>query len=216
MKASRSSRIASLSCKRDQTLTAPLAEALHQTAPDVLVAIGPLSNLGALVQQGVTLPPLAIMGGKIEDVMLEGMIPEIPEWNWYCDPVAVQAVLQASHQQLPRIVPADVTFRTHLLPQDIEKLLGGDPLARQIGQLSETWLEFLRTHFGRNQPRVALHDPLTAAVLVREDLCPFTEAAISVDDRAASHREDAEPNILVATDVDNDELRKHLMETWLG
>lgn len=193
-----------------------LAEALQKAAPDVLVAIGPLTNIGALILQGVSLPPLAIMGGKIEDVLLEGMVPEIPEWNWYCDPLAVQTVLQAPHAELPKIVPAEVTFRTHLHPQDLEQLRGGDALAQQIGKLSETWLEFLRTRFGRPDPRVALHDPLTAATLVRTDLCPFVDASIQVDERAASHRQSLPPNIRVATSVDNDALRAHLMETWLA
>ena len=193
-----------------------IAEALHQTSPDVLVAIGPLTNLGALVQHGVKLPQLAIMGGKIEDVLLEGMVPEIPEWNWYCDPLAVQTVLQAPHTELPTIVPAEVTFRTHLLPKDIEELQGGDPLAQQIGKLSETWLEFLRSRFGRPDPRVALHDPLTAATLVKPELCPFADVSIEVDERAASHRQNSPANIRVATDVDNDALREHLMETWLA
>ena len=193
-----------------------LAEALEKAAPDVLVAIGPLTNLGALVAQGATLPPLAIMGGKIEDVLLEGMVPEIPEWNWYCDPLAVQTVLQAPHAVLPTIIPAEVTFRTHLLPEDIEQLQTGDALAQKIGSLSEIWLEFLRERFGRPHPRVALHDPLTAATLVRQDLCRFAETSIEVDEKAASLRTPEAPNIRVATDVNNDALREHLMATWLG
>ena len=193
-----------------------LATALDKANPDVLVAIGPLSNLGALAAHGAKLPPLAIMGGKIEDVMLEGMVPEIPEWNWYCDPLAVQTVLQAPHATLPTIVPAEVTFRTHLIAEDIARLHTGDPLARQIANLSETWLEFLRSRFGRPEPRVALHDPLTAATLVRGDLCNFAETLIEVDDGAASHRKEGTANIRVATSVDNDALRAHLMETWTG
>ena len=63
-----------------------LASALETAKPDAVVAIGPLSNLGALVRAGVDLPPLAIMGGKLADVMLDGMVPGISEWNWYCGP----------------------------------------------------------------------------------------------------------------------------------
>lgn len=192
-----------------------LAEALEAAAPDVLVAIGPLSNLGALVRAGAALPPLAIMGGKLTDVMLPGMIPAIPEWNWYCDPLAVQLVLGAEHATLPRVVPADVTFRTALESGDVETLLGGDRLARQIGALSEEWLRFQAERFGSKEPRVALHDPLTAAVLVRDGLCPFEEQRIRVDDGAASTREDGPPNVNAATDVDVKALRDHLMETWL-
>lgn len=192
-----------------------LAEALDRTKPEVLLAIGPLSNLGALVRRGVTLPPLAIMGGKLSDVMLEGMIPAIPEWNWYCDPVAVQLVIGANHATLPRIVPAEVTFRTALEPGDVETLAGGDALARQIAALSAEWLRFQSERFGSKNPRVALHDPLTAAVLVHDGLCPFEKRAIRVDDTAASECVDDTPNITTATDVDAKALRDHLMETWL-
>lgn len=194
---------------------ADIGEAITRTRPDVLLAIGPLSNLGALVRAGVELPPLAIMGGKLADVLLPGMIPAIPEWNWYCDPTAVQEVLAVRHPELPRIVPAEVTFQTALAVGDVERLAGGDALARQIAALSSEWLDFQRTRFGAERPRVALHDPLTAAVLVEDGLCPFEERRIRVDDKAVAEDEPGEPNVSVATDVDTEALRNHLMETWL-
>ena len=89
------------------------------------------------------------------------------------------------------------------------------PLARQISTLSAEWLRFLRERFGRDEPRVALHDPLTAAVLVQDGLCPFEERRIHVDDNAVSETIDGAPNITVATSVDANALRDHLMETWL-
>ncbi len=197
------------------TRIAALGEGIEAAKPDVLVAIGPLSNLGALVRAGVTLPPLAIMGGKLSDVMLDGMVAGISEWNWYCDPLAAQTVINADHTTLPRIVPAEVTFRTALAPGDVDALARGDALARQISALSTEWLGFLRERLGRSEPRIALHDPLTAAVLVHDGLCPFEERRIRVDDDAVAETVDGPPNITVATDVDVDALRDHLMETWL-
>ncbi len=191
-----------------------LARAIDEAAPDVVVAIGPLTNLGALVGAGMTLPPLAIMGGKLTDVMLPGMIPAIPEWNWYCDPLAVQRVLAATHATLPRVVPAEVTFRTALAEGDVEALATGDRLTRQIARLCHEWLRFQAETFGVREPRVALHDPLTAAVLVHDGLCPFDERCITVDDGAVSRPAAGPPNVRAATDVDNATLRAHLMETW--
>ena len=193
-----------------------LAAALEKAKPDVVVAIGPLSNLGALARAGVRLPRLAIMGGKVEDVLLEGMIPQIPEWNWFCDPGAVQEVLAAEHETPPRIVPAEVTFRTALEPGDVDRLAGGDALAQQISTLCTHWLDFLRARAGGKEPRVALHDPLTAATLVEAGLCPFEERRIRVDDGAATTVETGVANVEVATDVDTAALRQHLMETWLS
>jgi len=192
-----------------------LARALDSARPDVLLAIGPLTNLGALVRAGVSLPALAIMGGKLKDVMLPGMIPQISEWNWFCDPLAVQSVVGASHSTLPWVVPAEVTFRTRLAEGDIELLAQGDELARALSKLSAIWLEVQR-EFGSKEPKVALHDPLTAAVLVETGLCRFAERSIAVDDAGATTEGKGAPNVRAALDVDNDSLRDHLMETWLS
>jgi len=192
-----------------------LAEALTAARPEVLLAIGPLTNLGALAAARVPLPPLAIMGGKFEDVMLEGMSPGIFEWNWFCDPAAVQAVLAAPHATLPRVVPAEVTFRTELAAGDVERLAGGDALARALATLCEEWLRALRERLRAPRPRVMLHDPLTAAVLVEPGLCPFEPRRVRVDDAGASIPEPGAPNLEVAVDVDAAALCDHLMQTWL-
>ena len=193
-----------------------LGQAMQAARPEVVLAIGPLSNLGALVQAGYTLPPLAIMGGKLTDIQLPGMIEGISEWNWFSDAVAAQAVLGTEHQTLPRVVPAEVTFRTALAEGDVERLAGGDALARQLSVLCDHWLDLLRQHPGHHSPRVALHDPLTAAILVNPALCTFSERRIRLDDRAVAQEEDGAPNLHAATDVNASDLRDHLMETWLG
>ena len=194
-----------------------LAHALDATRPDLLLAIGPLTNLGALIEDGVSLPPLAIMGGKLTDVLLEGMVPQISEWNWWCDPLAVQRVLSvsATTNALPRVVPAEVTFRTQLAAADVERLAQGDALSRALFELCEVWCAAQVERFGATRGRVALHDPLTAAVLVEPSLCPFAPRRVVVDDSGASKHEEGPPNLMAATDVDNTALCRHLMETWV-
>ncbi len=193
-----------------------LATELGSAEPDLIVAVGPLTNLGALVRRGVSLPRLAIMGGKIQDVMLPGMIPQIPEWNWYCDPDAVQLVLDAPLPVPARVVPAEVTFRTALAEGDVERLASGNELNQALARLCSEWLRFQAEGFKSAEPRVALHDPLTAATLVEPALCPFGFERIRVDARGGSEVISGEPNIEVATDVDAALLREHLMQTWLG
>ena len=193
---------------------AAMQDAIQAARPDALVAIGPLSNLGALVDAGLRLPSLAIMGGKFEDVMLPGMVEGIFEWNWFCDPLAVQKVLAADHASAPRVLPAEVTFRTKLADGDVERLGQGDALARALSVLSREWLRAQAERLGSKRPSVALHDPLTAATLVRDDLCPFRSARIAVgDDAKTSEVADGTP-VEVATDVDPRATREHLMETW--
>ncbi len=192
-----------------------MAEAIRLTRPDVVVAIGPMTNLGALTELGVSWPRLAIMGGKVADATLPGMSPAIEEWNWWCDPRAVQLVLEASHPVPPRIVPAEVTFRTALADGDVERLATGDPFDDALSKLSERWLDAQREFFKTNQPRVALHDPLTLATLVQEDLCEFAPRDIAMDDEGRT-TEGAGTAVEVAVDVDVEATRVHLMETWLS
>ena len=194
---------------------AALGAALETSKADTLLAIGPLSNLGALIRAGFDLPRLAIMGGKTEDVLLPGMIEEIPEWNWYCDPDATATVVATPADPLPIVVPAEVTFGTCLYPEDIEQLHGGDALARQLAKLCDEWIGFLKARGAGEKARVALHDPLTAAVLVEPDLATFADKSVTTDERAASTCHDDTPNLCVATSADNERLRNHLVETWL-
>lgn len=191
-----------------------MALALEQTKPDAVLAIGPMTNLGALVEAGVALPPLTVMGGKTQDVLYPGMIPQIPEWNWYCDPLAVKRVLGANGKPI-HVVPAEVTFPTHLVREDLERLAEGDALARALAMLSEHWLEALVNRLGSKAPAVALHDPLAAATLVAP-LCEFQTRHVEIDDRGGTTHVPQGARIEVAEPCDNDALRRHLLSIWLG
>ena len=127
-----------------------------------------------------------------------------------------QRVLAAEHPRPPRIVPAEVTFRTELAPGDVERLASGDPLARALSTLCQQWLTALRERLGAPRPRVALHDPLTLATLVQPDLCPFEARRIRVDDDGRTLCDPGPANVEVATDVKETALREHLMQAWLG
>lgn len=192
-----------------------IATAIEAARPDVLLAIGPLSNVGALAAAGARLPRLAIMGGKLADVMLPGMSEKVSEWNWYCDPLAVQRVLAAPHGVPPRVVPAEVTFLTALADGDVDRLAAGDDLAQALAVLSRIWLDTQRDPLGVARPRVALHDPLTLATLFEAGLCAFATRHIQVDDRARA-RLGSGAAVEAATDVDTEATRRHLMEVLLS
>ncbi|MEE3327773.1 MAG: nucleoside hydrolase [Myxococcota bacterium] len=192
-----------------------LAENLHRTSPDYLVAIGPLTNLGALLAAERPLPPLAIMGGKSENAVIPGMNDRIAEWNLFSDPVAARAVFEAESDQPLLIAPAEVTFRTALEASDLDALSAGNPLCSMLRTLCDHWLRFLADDFGMAEPRVALHDPLTIALLMEPDLCPLESRRVEVDDKGNLISVAGKPNIEIATDVDIPALRSHLIETWL-
>lgn len=195
---------------------ARLAASIEEASPDRVVAIGPLTNLGALVQEGVELPELAVMGSKASDAELPGMTDRIAEWNFFSDPDAARAVLGAIQGQPARVVPLEVTSRTALEPEDLNALAQGDALCQMLHSLCGEWLDFLHSEFGNQNPRVALHDPLTLATLMEPELCPFEHRRIEVDDKGNAIRVKGEPNTEVAVDVDVLALRKHLLDGWLG
>ncbi len=141
------------------------------TAPDGSIASGPVTNIAALLRTGAQLPRLAIMGAKFEDFSMHGMELDAPEWNWRCDPVAAAETIAAEHVEPPLVIPAEVTFPTSLDPDDIAGFGSGHALAQALVPLSTEWMELLRTMGGLEHPYVALHDPLTAAVLVEPELC---------------------------------------------
>ncbi len=193
-----------------------LAGALDDSNPDMVVAIGPMTNLGALADIGATLPPLAVMGGKLTDVMLPGMVAEISEWNWHCDPDAVAKTLRVDHETNPLIVPAEVTFLTRLPDDDIARLADGDPLNRLLAALCREWLDAQRQLFNIDKPIVALHDPLTAAVLVEPALCGYADRRIEVDGAAVARDVDGPPNIRAAATVDTEAARANVMAVLTG
>ena len=61
-----------------------------------------------------------------------------------------------------------------------------------------------------------LHDPLALATLFEPGLCSFAQRCIQIDDAGKTSRVAGEVNAEVATDVDNDSLRAHLMRIWLA
>jgi purine nucleosidase len=194
-----------------------LAEAIEAARADALVAIGPLTNVAALLRAGVQLPRLSIMGGKTTPVKIEAMTPTIDEWNWHCDPDAATTLLEQEPPSvgLPRIFPAEVTFRTPISSADHAALAGGDSLCRALASLGEIWLDKLE-QIGVSRPQILLHDPLTVASLPAPDLCPMEPLRLETDEEAGCVRRPGPPNVEVAVDVDSQRIRDLVMETLLG
>jgi purine nucleosidase len=196
---------------------AALAQALAASRPDALVAIGPLTNVGALLRAGARLPRLTIMGGKTTSDAIPGSLPEVEEWNWLCDPAAVQILLDGPPQAagLPRVVPAEVTHRTVLPEGELRRLAEGDALCRALLELSGIWIE-TQAGLGFPEPSVKLHDPLSVATLLEAALCRMEPARLAISEAGETSRLSGEPNAEVARDVDPPRLVGLLMETLLG
>jgi purine nucleosidase len=194
-----------------------LAQAIEAARADALVAIGPLTNVAALLRAGAQLPRLSIMGGKTAPVETKGVTPTIDEWNWHCDPDATATLLEQEPPSvgLPRVFPAEITFRTPLSPGDDAALAGGDALCRALASMGEIWLEKLK-EIGNPEPQILLHDPLTVASLPAPDLCPMEQIRLEPGEDAGHVRRPGVANIEVATDVDPQRIRDLVMATLLG
>jgi purine nucleosidase len=194
-----------------------LAQAIEGARADALVAIGPLTNVAALLRAGSKLPRLSIMGGKTAPVTIEGVTPTIDEWNWHCDPDAVATLLgqRPPSAGLPRVFPAEITFRTPISPADHAALAGGDALCRSLASLAEIWLGKL-AEIGSQRPQIFLHDPLTVASLPAPDLCPMQPLRLERDGASGCVRRPGPANVELAVDVDPQRIRDLVMDTLLG
>lgn len=199
----------------DETLQA-LASAMTSARPEAVLAIGPMTNLGALARDGFRLPPLTVMGGKLTDIQIPGASPHIPEWNWWCDPKAVSLILESPCATAPRVIPIDVTWGTTLPEEDWQGLAQAGPLGEALTVLCEQWLTTLKEKFRAKSPRIHLHDPLAAMTLVDSEVCRFDSLRIRMDSEGIVDHESGGAVVEAALEVDEMRLRKALLRTWHG
>ena len=188
-----------------------------------IVALGPLTNLALALQQDARrlgrIGRIVVMGGAIA---VPGNITPAAEFNFYVDPEAAAAVLDAG---LPvELVPLDVTRRVVLTHGALtERLLRcSDRVARFI-------LDFTLHGFAFGEERegggIVLHDPLAMAVALDPSLVTFEALHVEVEcegkltrglslaDRRAipSHRKRAS-TCRVAMDVDAERVLGMVLE----
>ncbi len=140
-----------------------------------IVAVGPMTNLARALALDPELPSrvagLTIMGGHVREVRVGDFLcaPGI-DYNLCSDPEASLAVLGAGFRTT--LVTADVTLRTWLRREDLERLDAAGPLGRALGHQVRIWAPVQRELFTDLGGTVAednvayLHDPLTVLALV--------------------------------------------------
>lgn len=154
-----------------------------------LVAIGPLTNVAAMIDKDINtvrkLKRLIIMGGwmaPIVDVLGERSEP-IPEHNIEVDIQAAQKVFQA---EIPLVV----------IPLDATKALKLDELDRKIVFTQATPLTnavlALYTLWGYTTP--TLHDVMALAFATQPQLCPVEPMRVIVDARGMTRITEGPPN----------------------
>ncbi len=132
-----------------------------------VLGIGPMTNLAL----AISLAP--DIREKTRFIQMGGMLKNAqPEWNIQCDPEAARIVFEA----VPlRLVGLDITERCRLTREQAEALTAGD----------DPKLAFLREEFARFFKQFdflpTLHDPLTLAALLWDDLVAWRQMDIRVE-----------------------------------
>jgi purine nucleosidase len=150
-------------------------ELRRQPGKITVVAIGPLTNIAALLEQhpdaAAKIHELVMMGGAIAHGYGDQTKPAA-EYNIAQDVAAAQKVFSA---RIPiRMAPLDVTAMLRLTAADRQRVFSHPgALDQSLAALYKLW--------GHETP--ILFDPMAVAMVIQPDLCRMRRVAIRVDNR---------------------------------
>ncbi|MGF0539464.1 nucleoside hydrolase [Agrobacterium sp. ES01] len=146
-------------------------------APRRILALGPLTNLAAVVlarpDLAARIDDLTWMGGGLT----RGNHTASAEFNAFADPEAVAIVL--SHNLPLRMV--DLDFCRRVLAGPSEVLPIRDAGGTNAGLIADMLAGFIAIATSRGRSAMALYDPAAAAAFVRQDLVTFQSARIDME-----------------------------------
>jgi inosine-uridine nucleoside N-ribohydrolase len=178
-----------------------------------LVAVGPLPNVGALIDKDIAtfrkLKRVVIMGGAFQPIPnrygLGAPTQPMPEWNIKNDIASAQKLFTAG---VPVVVmPLDSTI--HLKLHEVARnllLTQGTPLTDMLAVTYQQW------SFGTRQPTPTLFDPMTLAWMAQPSLCPVTPMHVRVDDKGMTMAEAGAPNAQVCLKSDPESFLRFYVE----
>jgi inosine-uridine nucleoside N-ribohydrolase len=146
--------------------------------PLTLVAVGPLTNVAAALQQAPEiagrLERISIMGGAIG---LGNWTPSA-EFNIHVDPEAAELVLDSG---VPiTLVPLEVTHRALATDEVIGRIAALDtPVSRVSVALMRYFAHTYREVFGFPAP--AVHDPVAVAAVIADDVVETRNLNVAID-----------------------------------
>jgi purine nucleosidase len=159
-----------------------------------LVAVGPLVNVGALIDRDPQifrkLKRLVIMGGSIDRGYGDPYAPPTPpqpEWNMKNDVASAQKLFSSGVPLY--VMPLD---STQLKLDEVKR----EFLFRQSTPLTDS-LTLLYHLWGQPTPTPTLFDPMTIAFIDDPSLCPVQPMNIVVDEKGMTKRGSGAPNAQV-------------------
>jgi purine nucleosidase len=147
---------------------------VEQGGQDIL-ALGPLSNLAALVlaRPDLTLPQVTWMGGSLG----AGNHTPHAEFNALADPLALAVLLERGTRI--RMIDLEACRKVQITEADVARVIASNhPQATLLGDLLGGYLDI---GLSRGRSSMALYDPVAAAALARPDLFTFKACALQVD-----------------------------------
>lgn len=145
-------------------------------AAEVVLAIGPLTNLALLIDRGLALPPVVAMGGVVHPVWHRGQLREVDS-NFAADPAAAELVLREAADVL--LVPLDVTAQLRLTSSESDAL---KRVAPQLVASIERWYDHLRTAgLAPEEVAVCLHDPLALLAATGDETVRVEPQRVAVE-----------------------------------
>jgi inosine-uridine nucleoside N-ribohydrolase len=170
-----------------------------------LVAVGPLPNVGAMIDKDIAsfrkLKRVVIMGGNIRPQIdpygRAAPIAPHPEWNIKNDIKSAQKLFGAG---VPlTVMPLDSTANLKMHEVARAALFSnGSTLTNILAGLYYQWSVATRS------PTPIQYDPMTLASMLSPSLCPLTPMHISVDDAGNTIETPGAPNAQVCLHSDAD------------
>lgn len=152
-----------------------LREQIHARPGEItLLAIGPMTNLGALFTLDPEVPKLlkrlVLMCGVFTN-RLAGVGPL--EWNALCDPIATALTYKApvaGHTS----IGLEVTCKCKMESGECIKRFreAGGPL-NVVAAMTEVWAS--------HREKVTFHDPLAATVIFKPEICEYQDGQVDVE-----------------------------------
>lgn len=196
-----------------------VATANRSPVPVTIFVSGPATNLA----QALRLDPdirqniaaVFFMGGAVYvSGNLSDLVPNpenaVAEWNVYGDPLAASEVFQAGLKLY--LVPLDATNQVMVGREDTARWQEGGATADWAATIYDSLLNAWGVE------GAAIWDLMTAAIMVRPDLCGFEALHLEIDTALGGNSgqtvvlPDAPPNVQVCLDPDAERIRETLAE----
>ena len=177
----------------------------RQAGKTTIVAIGPLTNIAALLKKDPAIAKkidqIVLMGGSIYHGYDESKTP-VAEYNIASDPAAAQTVFSSGVHIV--MAPLDVTAMLQLHAADRHRVFTTrTPMTDALAILYKLW----------SHQTPILFDPMAVAMLIDPSLCRTRPLNVQVDARGFTRVADSQPpNATVALETDPEKF----FEFYLG